>query len=643
MSVKVSVVVPVYNPGPYIDPCIESLLGQTMSADDLELIFVDDGSTDDSLAKLQAVAAEHPQVTVIPIPNSGWPGKPRNTGADQARGDYVMFVDQDDTMEPEALERMHTLAAASGADVVLGKVISDFRGVNHEVYRTHRPSCTVFDAPLMESLTPHKMFRADFLREKGIRYPEGPRRLEDQLYMAKAYFAASAATVVGDYVCYRYLRRPDGGNAGSKRFDPAVYYGNLREVLDVVDAHTAPGEQRDHFYRRFLRVELLGRLGGGKVLKHPEDYFDALLREVRALLEERFPATVDAGMGAAMRVRAGIVRKGDREQILALAHQYNAVKVAAVLTGMRWAGSSFEVDVEVRLTHRGAPLVLEAGDGRLFLPRSVVGAACTDDERRVDDQLETAYGDVVLRHRELRDEWYLPQPLAVTLETSGAGQEVVWRGTATVDPATAAGGAPLRAGKQDFHLRLGAFGWARQQRLGAQRSGSHVVPDLLAEASGRLVERFDTDPHGNLSLNVAITKDRARTLLARTPVRSASRTQVELAPNVHLAQDGGRGTLGLRRGDGHRTSWSVATGGTSGGTTWVARAPDGESLRPGTYELTLSAPGPWGAVRLLEVVVVSVVGVSTRGATASPTTAERLTGLAARARRSMRARRSVRG
>ncbi|MEP6854778.1 MAG: glycosyltransferase family 2 protein [Pedococcus sp.] len=638
-----SVVVPVYNPGPYIDPCIESLLGQTMSADDLELIFVDDGSTDDSLAKLQAVAAEHPQVTVIPIPNSGWPGKPRNTGADQARGDYVMFVDQDDTMEPEALERMHTLAAASGADVVLGKVISDFRGVNHEVYRTHRPSCTVFDAPLMESLTPHKMFRADFLREKGIRYPEGPRRLEDQLYMAKAYFAASAATVVGDYVCYRYLRRPDGGNAGSKRFDPAVYYGNLREVLDVVDAHTAPGEQRDHFYRRFLRVELLGRLGGGKVLKHPEDYFDALLREVRALLEERFPATVDAGMGAAMRVRAGIVRKGDREQILALAHQYNAVKVAAVLTGMRWAGSSFEVDVEVRLTHRGAPLVLEAGDGRLFLPRSVVGAACTDDERRVDDQLETAYGDVVLRHRELRDEWYLPQPLAVTLETSGAGQEVVWRGTATVDPATAAGGAPLRAGKQDFHLRLGAFGWARQQRLGAQRSGSHVVPDLLAEASGRLVERFDTDPHGNLSLNVAITKDRARTLLARTPVRSASRTQVELAPNVHLAQDGGRGTLGLRRGDGHRTSWSVATGGTSGGTTWVARAPDGESLRPGTYELTLSAPGPWGAVRLLEVVVVSVVGVSTRGATASPTTAERLTGLAARARRSMRARRSVRG
>ena len=85
---------------------------------------------------------------------------------------------------------MYTVAAAHGTDVVLGKVISDFRGVNHRIYREDRPTCTVHDAPLMESLTPHKMFRTQFLRDHGIRYPEGPRRLEDQLFMAKAYFEA---------------------------------------------------------------------------------------------------------------------------------------------------------------------------------------------------------------------------------------------------------------------------------------------------------------------------------------------------------------------------------------------------------------------------------------------------------------------
>ena len=633
MSVKVSVIVPVYNPGPYIEPCIASLLGQTMPAEDLELIFVDDGSTDDSLARLQAVAAQHPQVTVIPIPNSGWPGKPRNVGADSARGDYVMFVDQDDTMEPEALERMHTLAAANGADVVLGKVISDFRGVNHEVYRETRPSCTVFDAPLMESLTPHKMFRRTFLQDKGIRYPEGPRRLEDQLYMAKAYFGARAATIIGDYVCYRYLRRPDGGNAGSKRFDPKVYYANLREVLDVVDEHTDPGEARDAFYRRFLRVELLGRFGGGKVLKHPEDYFDSLHTEVRALLEERFPASVDAGMGAAMRVRAGIVRRGDRERILALAREYNAVKAESTLLDVRVEGGVWKVDVEVRLTYRGKPLELEETGGRLFLPRAIVGDDVSDDERRVDDQVQDAHGDVVVRHRDLRDEWYLPEPLAVELDRSAGGPRLLWRGTVTLDPATAAGGRPLRPGKQDLYVRVGCFLWARTHRLGAVRRPGLAAPDLLVEADGRLVERFDTDPHKNLSLNVGVPKDRARTLLARSRVVSGTRARVELAPTVRFAGGAGRGTLALRRPDGHRTSWPVVP---VDDATWVAEPSDGAQLRPGTYELTLSAPGPWASVRLLQVLVVTPFGVTVRRATAAPTTTERLTGLAARARRAVK-------
>lgn len=632
MPVKVSVVVPVYNPGAFIDPCIASLLAQTMSADDLELVFVDDGSTDDSLARLEAVAAQHRQVRVISIPNSGWPGKPRNVGTDAAHGEYVMFVDQDDTMEPEALERMYTLGAAHEADVVLGKVISDFRGVNHEVYRHTRPECTVHDAPLMESLTPHKMFRRQFLVDQQIRYPEGPRRLEDQLYMAKAYFGARAATIVADYVCYRYLRRPDGGNAGSKRFDPAVYYANLREVLDVVDAHTEPGEGRDVFYRRFLRVELLGRLGGSKVLKHPEDHFASLVREVRALLDERFPRSVDAGMGAAMRVRAGVVRQGDQAQILALAKRYNSVRAVAVLRGMRATEGCFEIDVDVRLTHRFRPLVLEASNGRLYLPRAVVGQEATDDERRVDDQLDAAHADVVLRHRELRDEWFLPEPLRLELEPSGAGQQLVWRGTARVDPAIAAGGAPLRAGKQDFYVRLGCFGWSRQQRLGADRTSGIAIPDLFRDGTGRWVERFDTDPYGNLSLNVDVSDDHARTLVSRSVVRPVNRSRIVVEPNVHLVDGVGAATLGLRHSDGHEVSWPLSQA--SDGR-WVATSQDGERLGRGSYAVSVAVPGRWDAVRFQDVVVVSLLGARRRGAS-PPSKVRRTASLIARAKRRLK-------
>ncbi|MEU0030425.1 glycosyltransferase, partial [Streptomyces sp. NPDC006335] len=83
---KVSIVVPVYNAGRYIDMCAPSLLGQTLGEDAYEIIYVDDGSTDDSAQRLDELAAEHAQVRVIHQENSGWPGKPRNVGVREARG-----------------------------------------------------------------------------------------------------------------------------------------------------------------------------------------------------------------------------------------------------------------------------------------------------------------------------------------------------------------------------------------------------------------------------------------------------------------------------------------------------------------------------------------------------------------------------
>ena len=79
---KVSVIVPVYNPGSHIDDCISSLLGQSLPPEEYEIIFVDDGSTDETPARLDALAEEHPHVHVRHIENSGWPGRPRNLGID---------------------------------------------------------------------------------------------------------------------------------------------------------------------------------------------------------------------------------------------------------------------------------------------------------------------------------------------------------------------------------------------------------------------------------------------------------------------------------------------------------------------------------------------------------------------------------
>jgi poly(ribitol-phosphate) beta-N-acetylglucosaminyltransferase len=94
------------------------LLRQTLSTDRYEVVFVDDGSTDGSGARLDEVAAEHPKlVRVLHTPNSGWAGRPRNLGTDAARHTYVFYCDADDWMPEYALETLLERAERDRSDV----------------------------------------------------------------------------------------------------------------------------------------------------------------------------------------------------------------------------------------------------------------------------------------------------------------------------------------------------------------------------------------------------------------------------------------------------------------------------------------------------------------------------------------------
>src|SRR3954451_21788786 len=90
-----------------------------MPHDAFEVIAVDGGSTDGSGALLDDYAAAHTHVRVIPMQNSGWPGRPRNAGTDAARGDYLFYLDADDMLAPEALRRMLAFADEHGSDIVV--------------------------------------------------------------------------------------------------------------------------------------------------------------------------------------------------------------------------------------------------------------------------------------------------------------------------------------------------------------------------------------------------------------------------------------------------------------------------------------------------------------------------------------------
>lgn len=111
----ISVIIPVYNAHVYFAEALPALLHQTFQ--DYELIFINDGSTDDSEAILQKLAQEDVRVQVLSQENKGQ-GAARNKGIDRAKGDFICFVDIDDAVSEKMLERLYQKAQQEDADIV---------------------------------------------------------------------------------------------------------------------------------------------------------------------------------------------------------------------------------------------------------------------------------------------------------------------------------------------------------------------------------------------------------------------------------------------------------------------------------------------------------------------------------------------
>ncbi|MFJ1746289.1 glycosyltransferase family 2 protein [Streptomyces sp. NPDC088116] len=517
MSVKVSVVIPVYNPGPYIEDCIASLLRQSLPDDEYEAIFVDDGSTDETPERLDRLSAEHPHMHVIHQEPSGWSGKPRNVGTATARGEFVMFVDNDDWLGDEALERMYAYGVANEADVIVGKMAGKGRPVPLELFRVNRPRASVKNAPLIDSLTPHKMFRKEFLDRNNIRFKEGRRRLEDHVFVAETYLLASNVAVLSDYLCYYHVKRDDASNAGFQRFDPVGYYGNMREALDVVERNTEPGPLRDKLYRRWLRNEMLERLRGRRLLVLPEDYRRELFDEIRAVFNERMGEGVVAGLQPTQQVVAALVGAGEFAKLEELARWESQIKPKARLEGLTWEGGSLRVGFTAEYQVDGAPLVFRTEDGEDLLDLPIGDAAMASIREQgatITAPVKAAKVDLVVRERSTAAEFF--QPAEIIRERvpvtgrSDSGYRLVLKAESVVDPQSAAHQAPLGPGIWDIFIRMSVCGWTKHARLGAVRADGvdAARQGSLSGTPRRLVLPYWTEPHGNLSLDVDLATTR---------------------------------------------------------------------------------------------------------------------------------------
>jgi poly(ribitol-phosphate) beta-N-acetylglucosaminyltransferase len=501
--VKVSVIVPVYNAGQYIDQCAPSLLGQSLGPEAYEIVYVNDGSTDDSAQRLKQLAAEHLNVRVHHQENSGWPGKPRNVGVRLARGEYVQFVDQDDQLAPEALERLLRLAERNGSDIVLGKVFGTMAGPSNVFKRTVE-RCTAADEPLFESLTPHKMFRRDFLLTGGIEFPEGKVRLEDQIFMARAYVRAKTVSILGDYPCYKWNRREDGGNTSGSATTPEEYYRHLRTVIAAVKEGTEPGDLRDHLLRRSYRVEVLRPVTEPRVLRRKGAALERYFGIVRELAHECFPAGAREGLAAIPRLRATLLEEGRLDSLVELARRTENIQAQITVDDIRWRDGKLVVATTVGLVRPdGLPLSVVERHGRLLLDPEFLDGIEGAQGFEAGDLFGYANGELVVHDTSREMWWFCDAEHTPRTEPLGGGRHrVVVSAESVIDPLTLAGGQPMNPGIHQLWLWTNVLGVSRRPRLALPRELRRSVGAVVVGAPARIVAPGWGGPGGQLRIDV---------------------------------------------------------------------------------------------------------------------------------------------
>lgn len=209
---KVSIVIPVYNLGNLLHRCLGSVLTQTHS--DIQLLLIDDGSSDNSLSLCQQYAEKDSRIEVFHHQNHGV-SYTRNVGISQATGDYIIFIDGDDTISSTYIADLVRDAESSGADIVLCGIQRVHENQEVEAMRLARAHpdkksfwefCCTSRSPLV-GYAPNKLYRLSLIKENNLSFNTSMHAQEDLDFALRAY--SRARSIVISEVCgYSYFYAP---------------------------------------------------------------------------------------------------------------------------------------------------------------------------------------------------------------------------------------------------------------------------------------------------------------------------------------------------------------------------------------------------------------------------------------------------
>ena len=508
---KVSVIVPTFAPGELLNRVVRSLDAQTMPAEDFEVIFVDDGSPDDTWQRLENIRDSHRNVRIERIEHSGWPSKPRNVGLELSRGEYVLFMDHDDELYPRALEAGYAMAAANQADVLNGKETrTDHPKWALEVYTSNMDNAIDRgDVHPLIPTNPHKLFRRAFLMEHNIRFPEGRRVLWEDVFFALDIAAhAKVISVLADTPFYHWVQ---GGKTASSSYRdrPYEYWYWVREIVQKTNENLS-GPTLASQWRLMLLFQYHRRV----LLRLDTSFFDAPRSElelvkpiVENIIGNLIPPQLDTDLSPTELGKAALVRGGRWDLLEKLVGVDAGLIGRSKATSVRWVGGILRVKAQSRWTGPGGARLAIRYDGDRIVRElpSDVAAALPEEAIDMTAALAGAHTSIGIRARDTGVVWMLPGKSTPRI---AAGPEAVVNAVATLDPRTAIFGRPLDETSWDFTARNAFLGEINQRWLRVSSRGRSALLD------GRVYITYRSRA-GALSLDV---DERNRSLVGSAPL-----------------------------------------------------------------------------------------------------------------------------
>ena len=238
---KLSIIVPVYNVEKYLPKCLESLIKQTLK--DIEIICVNDGSMDNSLAILKEFASKDSRIRIIDNQHQGV-AKTRNTGIEQSTGEYIGFVDSDDYIDIDFFEKLYNSATKSNSDIAIASILKhkNFFNIYNAKYTKEETAITIQDKIKLCEDKKHfffyawnKIYHSGFIKENNIKFSEG-QIYEDVMFAIKAlYYSNKIISVYGTK--YHYIEHENSltkykDKTGEKEQDLVKAYSELQEFCN---------------------------------------------------------------------------------------------------------------------------------------------------------------------------------------------------------------------------------------------------------------------------------------------------------------------------------------------------------------------------------------------------------------------------